>query len=90
MDNSRLYYELTAQMAYLEERMEARACDTLDRMLADDALDEQEPVSLVYAIAQLAVMAHLFPRLRERFQEEEVQDFLVRVMRDFLLKPHGR
>ena len=42
MDNSRLYYELTAQMAYLEERMEARACDTLDRMLADDRLDEQE------------------------------------------------
>jgi hypothetical protein len=78
-------------MAFLEERMEAWACDTLDRMLADDALDEQEPVSLVYAIAQLSVMARLFPRLRERFQEEEVQDFLVRIMRDFLLKPtHGR
>jgi len=90
MDNARMYYELTAQMACLEERMEARACDTLDRMLADDALDEQEPVSLVYAIAQLAVLGHLFPRLRERFQEEEVQDFLVRVMRDLLLKPNGR
>ena len=85
MDNARLYYELTAQMTCLEERMEARACDVLDRMLADDALDRQKPVSLVYAIAQLAVMGHLFPRLRERFQEEEVQDFLVFVMRDFLL-----
>ena len=86
MDNARLYYELTAQMTYLEERMEAQACDVLDRMLADNALDEQEPESLVYAIAQLAVMGHLFPRLRERFQEEESQDFLVRVMQDFLLK----
>jgi hypothetical protein len=86
MDNAQLYYEVTAQMARLEERMEAQLYDVLDRMLADDELDLQEPVSLVYAIAQLAVAGHLFPRLRERFQEEEVQDFLVRIMRDFLLK----
>ena len=85
MDNAQLYYEVTAQMARLEEHMEAQVYDVLDRMLADDELDLQEPVSLVYAIAQLAVAGHLFPRLRERFQEEEVQDFLVRIMRDFLL-----
>ena len=86
MDNARRYYELTVQMTCLEERMEARACDVLDRMLADDELDQQEPVSLVHAIAQLAIMGHLFPRLRERFQEEEVQDFLVRIMGDLLLE----
>jgi hypothetical protein len=90
MDNARRYYELTVRMASLEERMEARACSVLDRMMADDALDEQEPVSLVYAIAQLAVMGHLFPRLREGFQEEHVQEFLFQIMRDFLLKSDGR
>ena len=85
MDNAQLPYELNAQIARLEERMEAQAYDVLDRMLVDDELDLQEPVSLVYSVAQLAVAGHLFPRLRERFQEEEVQDFLVRIMRDFLL-----
>ena len=85
MDNEQRYYELTARMTHLEERMEARAWHVLDMMLEDDALDEQDPDSFVCAIAQLAIMGHLFPRLRERFQEEEVQDFLVRVMRDFLL-----
>ncbi len=85
MNNAQLYYELTARMAHLEERMEARAWHVLDMMLEDDALDEQEPESFFCAIAQLALMGHLFPRLRERFQEEEVQDFLVRIMQDFLL-----
>jgi hypothetical protein len=85
MDNARLYHELTVRMTHLEERMEARAWHVLDMMLEDDALDEQEPDSLVCAIAQLAIMGHLFPRLRERFQEEEVQDFLFQVMQDFLL-----
>lgn len=86
MDKAQRYYEITLQMTHLEERMEARASEALDMMMVDDALAEQEPSSLTRAIAQLAIMGHLFPRLRERFQDEEVQDFLVLFMRDFLLE----
>ena len=50
MDNAQLPYELNAQIARLEERMEAQAYDVLDRMLVDDELDLQEPVSLVYPL----------------------------------------
>ena len=79
--------EASAAEAHWEERCEADAYAKLEGLLDGSLSLPDSNAERVRVMAQLAILGHLFPNLRQRFAEEDAQEYLSGFLKECYSRP---
>ena len=87
MKSHRKKGEASATKAHLGERLEANAYANLEGLLDGSLNLPDSNAERVRMMAQLAILGHLFPNLRQRFAEEDAQEYLSGFLKECYSRP---